>query len=74
VSVLDQLHRCMLKQHSVAAILSSYLKSNNGDEFASLRRAYKGEEGVSRQEIKKELISAIQIMQSKLDRLTHDLH
>jgi hypothetical protein len=52
------------------------LKSNNGDEFASLCRAYKGEEGVSTQEIKKELIRAIEIMQSKLevnDRLTHVL-
>jgi hypothetical protein len=49
------------------------LKSNNGDEFVSLCRAYKGEEGVSTQEMKKELIRAIEIMQSKLevnDRLT----
>ena len=43
------------------------LKSNNGDEFASLRRAYKGEEGVSTQEIKKELIRAIDVVQSKLE-------
>ncbi|HXX96275.1 MAG TPA: hypothetical protein VEL11_04055 [Candidatus Bathyarchaeia archaeon] len=43
------------------------LKSNKGDEFASLRRAYKGEEGVSTQEIKKELIRAIDVVQSKLE-------
>jgi hypothetical protein len=49
------------------------LKSNNGDEFASLSRAYKGGDSVSIQEIKKELIKAIEVMQSKLqvnDRLT----
>ena len=49
------------------------LKSNNGGESASLSRAYKGEESGSIQEIKKELIKDIEIMQSKLevnDRLT----
>lgn len=49
------------------------LKSNNGGEFTSLSRAYKGEESVSTQEIVKELIKAIEIRQSKLkvvDRLT----
>ena len=43
------------------------LKSNNGDEFASLNRACNGEENVSIWDIKKELIKAIEIMQSKLD-------
>jgi hypothetical protein len=43
------------------------LKSNNRNEFTSLSRAYKGEESVSIQEIKKELIKGIEIMQSKLD-------
>jgi hypothetical protein len=37
------------------------------DEFGSLTRAYKGEEPVSIQEIKKEVIKAIEVMQSKLD-------
>jgi FtsZ-binding cell division protein ZapB len=37
------------------------------NEFVSLTRAYNGEEPVSIQEIKKELIKAIEIMQSKLD-------
>jgi DNA-binding transcriptional MerR regulator len=43
------------------------LKSDNGGEFTSLSRAYKGEGTVSIQEIKKELVKAIEIMQSKLD-------
>jgi hypothetical protein len=43
------------------------LKPNNSNEFASLSRAYKGEEGVSTPEIKKELINAIEVMQSRLD-------
>jgi hypothetical protein len=34
-------------------------KSNNGDEFAVLNRACKGEERIPIQEIKKELIKAI---------------
>ena len=49
------------------------LKSNNGNEFASLTRAYKGEKNVSIQEIKKDMIKAIEVIQSKLeitDRLT----
>jgi hypothetical protein len=48
------------------------LKSNNGDEFAVLGSAYKGEQSVSIQEIKKELIKPIENMESKLevDRLT----
>jgi hypothetical protein len=49
------------------------LKSNNGDEFAVLGSACKGEESVSIQEIKKELIKPIENMESKLevkDRLT----
>ncbi|MFZ0511440.1 MAG: hypothetical protein WAM14_07535 [Candidatus Nitrosopolaris sp.] len=48
------------------------LKSNNGDEFAVLGSAYKGEESVSH-EIKKELIKPIENMENKLevkDRLT----
>ena len=36
-------------------------------EFASLSRACKGEEHVSMQDIKKEVIKAIEVMQSKLD-------
>ncbi|MFZ0511051.1 MAG: hypothetical protein WAM14_05560 [Candidatus Nitrosopolaris sp.] len=36
-------------------------------EFASLSRACKGEENVSVEEIKKELIKAIEVMQNKLD-------
>jgi hypothetical protein len=47
------------------------LKSNytvgGGDEFASLTRAYKGDNTVSMQEIKKDVIKAIEVMQSKLD-------
>ena len=43
------------------------LKCNNGNEFASLSRACKGEENVSIDEIKKELIKAIEVMQNKLD-------
>jgi hypothetical protein len=49
------------------------LKSNNGDEFAVLGSAYKGEQSVSIQEIKEELIKPIENMESKLevkDRLT----
>jgi hypothetical protein len=50
------------------------LKANNeDDEFVSLRRTYKGEKNVSIQEIKKGMIKAIEVMQSKLeinDRLT----
>ena len=50
------------------------LKANNeDDEFVSLRRASKGKKSVSIQEIKKELIKAIEVIQSKLeinDRLT----
>jgi hypothetical protein len=49
------------------------LKSSNGDGFAMLGSAYKGEESVSIQEIKKELIKPIENMESKLevkDRLT----
>jgi hypothetical protein len=37
-----------------------------GDEFVSLTRACKGEESVSMQEIKKEVIKAIEVMQSKV--------
>jgi hypothetical protein len=37
------------------------------DEFVSLTRACIGEEPVSVQEIKNELIKAIEVMQSKLD-------
>ena len=43
------------------------LNPNSGDEFASLSKAFKGEESVSIQEIKKELIKAIEITRSKLD-------
>lgn len=43
------------------------LKSNNGNEFASLTRAYKGEKNVSIQEIKKDMIKAIEVIQSKLE-------
>jgi hypothetical protein len=49
------------------------LKSNNGEGFAVLDSAYKGEENDSIQEIKKELIKPIENMESKLevkDRLT----
>jgi hypothetical protein len=46
---------------------SENLKSNDSNEFASLCRAYKGDEGVSTQEIKKELIRAIDVVQSKLE-------
>jgi hypothetical protein len=52
------------------------LQTNVGrsDEFGSLTRAYKGEEPVSIQEIKKEVIkameAAIEVMQSKLDALS----
>lgn len=46
-------------------------KSNNAvggrDEFVSLTRAYKGEKPVSIQEIKKDMIKAIEVMQSKLN-------
>ena len=48
------------------------LKSNNGDEFAVLGSAYKGEQSVSH-EIKKELIKPIENKENKLeliDRLT----
>ena len=53
--------------------------SNNavgGDEFGSLTRAYKREELVSIQEIKKDMIKAIEVMQSNLevnDRLSEIL-
>jgi transposase len=53
------------------AIAEAKIKTDTTD--ARLCRAYKGEEGVSTQEIKKELIRAIEIMQSELevnDRLT----
>ena len=43
------------------------LASRRSDEFASLTRAYKGEESVSIQEIKREVIKAIEIMRSKLE-------
>ena len=43
------------------------LKSNKGDEFASLRRAYKGDKNVSVLEIKKDMIKAIDVVQSKLE-------
>ncbi|MGC1932667.1 MAG: hypothetical protein WA667_27145 [Candidatus Nitrosopolaris sp.] len=44
------------------------LKANNEDhEFVSLRRAYKGEKNVSIQEIKKDMIKAIEVIQSKLE-------
>jgi hypothetical protein len=47
------------------------LKSNNvgrgADEFVSLTRAYNGDEQVSIQEIKKDMLKAIEVMQSKLD-------
>jgi hypothetical protein len=49
------------------------LKSRNADGFAVLGSGYKGEERVSIQEIKKELIKPIENMESKLevkDRLT----
>jgi len=50
------------------------LKANiEYDEFVSLRRAYKGEKNVSIQEMKKDMIKAIEVIQSKLevnDRLT----
>jgi hypothetical protein len=52
------------------------LKSDNCNEFASLNRAYKGEEGVTIQEIKTELIKAIEAAKSRLevnDRLTEVL-
>ena len=38
------------------------LKSNNGNEFASLTRAYKGEKNVSIQEIKKDMYNQIGIV------------
>jgi hypothetical protein len=43
------------------------LKSSNGDGFAKLGSAYKGEESVSIQEIKKESIKPIENMESKLE-------
>ena len=43
------------------------LKSNNGDGFAMPGSSYKGEESVSIQEIKKELIKPIENMESKLE-------
>ena len=43
------------------------LASRLSDEFASLTRVYKGEESVSIQEIKREVIKAIEIMRSKLE-------
>jgi hypothetical protein len=42
------------------------LESNNGDEFAELGNAYKGEESVSH-ETEKELIKPIENMENKLD-------
>ena len=47
-----------------------------GTEFASLTRAYKGDKTVSMQEIKKEVIKAIEVMQGKLevnDKLSESL-
>jgi len=41
--------------------------SSYGDEFLTLTRAYRGEDYLSTQEIKKDLIKAIEAGQSKLD-------
>jgi FtsZ-binding cell division protein ZapB len=52
------------------------LKSDHCNEFASLSRAYKGEEGVTIQEIKTRLIKATEVAKSRLeanDRLTEVL-
>jgi hypothetical protein len=54
-------------------ISTTKLKSSNGDGFAVLGSAYKGEENDSIEEIKKELIKPIEKMESKPevnDRLT----
>ncbi|MGC1927893.1 MAG: hypothetical protein WA667_02880 [Candidatus Nitrosopolaris sp.] len=65
--------RCLILSAYITCSIGSQfeylekLKSNNRNKFTSLNRAYKGEESVSIQEIKKELIKAIEIMQSKLD-------
>jgi uncharacterized coiled-coil DUF342 family protein len=40
---------------------------DGGDEFVSLTKAYKGEEPVTVQEMKKEVIKAIELLRSKLD-------
>jgi hypothetical protein len=47
--------------------LQNLVRIGGRDEFVSLTRACKGEEPVSVQEIKKEVIKAIEVMQSKLD-------
>src|SRR6266487_2244551 len=84
---VDSLRREFLGLVSIAACMTylvrfqfehlENLKLNygggGGDEFVSLTRACKGEEHVSMQEIMKEVIKAIEVLQSKLnasDRLT----
>jgi hypothetical protein len=62
----------------IAACITSSLRLQfeyfeKANDFASLARAFKGDESISIQEIKKELIKAIEVIQRKLgvnDRLT----
>ncbi len=73
VSIAAYITYLMKSQFEHIETLKLNYTVGGGDEFASLTRACKGDKTVSMLEIEKELIKAIEVMQSKLDTLSESL-
>ncbi|MDQ6865692.1 MAG: hypothetical protein M3044_17925, partial [Thermoproteota archaeon] len=67
VLIAAYLTHSMVSQFESFQNLRLNYTTDAGNEFPSLTRAYKGDKTVSMQELKKEVIKAIEVMQSKLD-------